>query len=695
VIVQLTCNKRNITRRGHNKRWRCCRWVGTRHEAAGLPQEYSPSEFEVYFRTRPVQVLGRCLEILLKGGGWILEFNKDAENVERELGLACRLRAVLTSLGPSFVKLGQVLSSRVDLLPATYIQELKSLTDQVAPFPYDVACETLREEWAACQEAQHIEQLSREPIAAASLGQVYRVEMNGQVLAVKVQRPGVREQVCLDLFVLRGLAPWAKRLLQVNTDLVALVDEYGSRFVGELDYTCEAQNAERFQEALVQAGLQTALCTATPVKRLTTQRVLVTEWVEGRRIDSECSPEGARLCGVALTAYLLMLLETGKMHADPHPGNLLATTDGRLCILDWGLVTTVVASQQDAIISYFVHILAEDYAAIPDDLVNLGFIAQGRQSVMQDQVVASAISDVFRGLASGGSARKRISGVIPAVQEIRRRYGNIGQLPAYFTYILRAFSVLEGIGLEQDPDYSIVLDCYPYLVSRLLREDGDRAQQVLQALLYGAAPSAGAVMPPLNASRVVKLINAFNAYAQMEATEQVGSNNVTHTEQGDDGASAASAATSEAAKAREGRHSEVRDSQPQGGDLLRRLAQSSALQEVAVLELARTTDVLSREALEAVVPPAFRNFAPARTSEDEAVLESWQEIREAVMQEDVSQDVQAWLRHQLGIVIKGGRPSASTVTAFQELFGSRSRVAASSLRFAAEIFDRAAARLEQ
>jgi len=165
--------------------------------------------------------------------------------------------------------------------------------------------------------------------------------------------------------------------------------------------------------------------------------------------------------------------------------------------------------------------------------------------------------------------------------------------------------------------------------------------------------------------------------------------------QGDAGAAAASAATVEAAKAREGGHREVRDPQPQGTALLQRLAQSSALQEVAVLELARTTDVLSREALEAVVPPEFRNFAPSRTSEDEAVLKSWQEITEALMQDDVSPDVQAWLRHQLGSAIEGGRPSASTVTAFQELFGSRSRVAASSLRFAAELLDRAAARLEQ
>merc|ERR1719362_186308 len=160
-------------------------------------------------------------------------------------------------------------------------------------------------------------------------------------------------------------------------------------------------------------------------------------------------------------------------------------------------------------------------------------------------------------------------------------------------------------------------------------------------------------------------------------------------------ATAAGAAASDGTKAEEGRQRGQMDAQQQAVALLQRLARSAALQEVAVLELARTTDVLSREALEAVVPPALRNFAPSRTSDDEAVLESWQEIREALMEDDVSQDVQAWLRHQLSRVIEGGRPSASAVTAFRELFGARSQVAASSLRFAAELLDRAAARLDQ
>jgi len=583
------------------------------------------------------------------------------------------------------VKLGQVLSSRVDLLPDEYLRELSTLTDRVEPFPHKEACSILEQDWASREAPIGAGDLPSEPMAAASLGQVYRVETpSGVALAVKVQRPGVRDQVCLDLFVLRSAAPWLRQYLRLNTDLVALVDEYGSRFVSELDYIREAESAEQFQATLVEVGLD-SVCVAEPVRALTTERVLVTHWVEGVRIDADRSPEGARLCGAALTAYLTMLLETGSLHADPHPGNLLRTPDGRLCILDWGLVTTVSPEQQEAIISYFTHILAEDYAAVPQDLVRLGFIAEGRQQAVEDAVAAGAISAVFQSLASGGSARRRVGDVLPEIQEVRRRYGNIGQLPAYFTFILRAFSVLEGIGLGQDPDYAIVSDCYPYLISRLLREDGPRARRVLEALLYGPMPGPDLPRPPLNSAKVLRLFKAAASYAAQAATPGAGAAEQPGPQPEPELHAAAGGSGGPG----------LRQFLP----VLRQLMRSSALQEVLVLETARGADALLREALEAAelaAPADWRGLAPPRTSEDEAVLTSWLDILEAVLVGQVGPGgatalpLPALLQEIAVQLVEAG--PAAIQAALRELLDVRAQVAAMVLRLLVALMDRAEAR---
>lgn len=648
-----------------------------------LLRDYNPSCFEEYFSSRPLEVMGRCMDIAMRGAGWLREFVAKRDDKVETVRLAKGLRKVLVDLGPSFVKLGQVLSSRVDLLPTEYVNELKVLTDQVQPFPLEVARNILEKEWALVDAPFKIADLPQAPVAAASLGQVYRVETSpGEALAIKIQRPGARQQICMDLYVLRRLAPWLRQYLGLNTDLVALVDEYGSRFVAELDYTREADNAEQFQAAMRRFGFDSVLV-AEPVRALTTGRVLATQWVEGERIDADRSPEGARLCGVAMTAYLMMLLETDRLHADPHPGNLLRTTDGRLCILDWGLVTFVKASQQQAIISYFVHILAEDYKAVPEDLANLGFIATKSIDAMKDDVVVRAISMVFKSLASGGTVRRRVKDVIPDVQDIRRRYGNIGQLPAYFTYILRAFTVLEGIGLDQDPGYAIVSDCYPYIVSRLLRQDGDQAQQVLEAMLYGAKPAPGQPHPPLNAKRVLKLVDAFNTYAsQAAAPEAAGAAPARPEPVASDGAEGRRATTSRRARRRaSGRQT----------SMLRQLVSSEAVQAVMINEAARTGDVIMREAVEMLTPLPWRGLAPVRTAEDEAVMESLETVSQGV-----SKRVAASVEHpeRLADLVRlaiGASGAGSRLA--QDLGGVRPKAEMAFARLTSGLLKRAAKRL--
>jgi predicted unusual protein kinase regulating ubiquinone biosynthesis (AarF/ABC1/UbiB family) len=231
----------------------------------------------------------------------------------------------------SSTQLGQALSIRTDILPELYALELRQLQDAVPPFDSSEARSVLRKELNVSDLNAIFSQLSEKPVASASIGQVYRgiLKENGKEVAVKVQRPGILGEIALDLHVLRVLTPIQTTLqnavnrqktTQEDIDTaVALVDEWGRGFVAETDYRLEAENTINFGDAMKKRGLD-AVCAPTVVENLVRDKVLVTEWVEGTRLDRDASDDVPRLCGVAINAYLTMLLDTGVLHCDPHPG---------------------------------------------------------------------------------------------------------------------------------------------------------------------------------------------------------------------------------------------------------------------------------------------------------------------------------------------------------------------------------------
>lgn len=449
--------------------------------------------------------------------------------------------------------------------------------------------------------------LPPQPVAAASLCQVYKLETASLgPIAVKIQRPGIRAQICTDLFLLRVMAMAGQQVLQLDTDWVALVDEYGSRLVDELDFSLEARTAQEFAENAAQLGLDASCTTVQPIMQLTTSRVLVTSWVDGERLESVARrdpQEAKRLQGVAMSAYLTMLLELGTLHADPHVGNLLRASDGRLIILDWGLVAQVGPTLRRQLLMYITHVLAKDYAAVPADLVALGFIVQSQRDVATGEAdVARAISEIFRELASGGSARRRVADIMPSLGDIRQRYGSIGQIPPAFVYILRTFSILEGNGLQLGSDYRIVEDCYPYLLSWASRADGPEVRQLLLAVLYGAGGRSGHNVPAPD--QVLSLLRGLTSAARLAV-----SGGDPQQAQGDGAGGAPRHAMRELSRN------------------LRPLLRDTALREVLLDEAARAADVVLREAMEANaalvgVGPAV----PGRTVEDRAVLAAFAEL---------------------------------------------------------------------
>jgi len=492
-----------------------------------LPMRYDAQASADYFSSRPYTVLRRGIEILSASVGfaaallWDKRCGKEEENRPKRAEQALVL---VTRLGPTFIKVGQALSIRVDLLAPEYIASLRELQDRVPAFPSDEAFRIIETEIGMPLDRAFSE-FSPEPVAAASLGQVYRarVRETGEEVAVKVQRPNTREGIALDLHLLRLFVPYFKAFNDLNTDFVGLVDEWGAGFVDELDYRREAENARVFQEAMDARGL-TAVTTAVPLDSFCTRRVLTTAWVDGERLEESEAGDVARLCGVALNAYLTMLLDTGCLHADPHPGNLLRTRDGRLCILDWGLVTNITREQQYTIIEYIAHLVSQDYASIPRDLVALGFVPEGKEALVEEAGVVRVLSTVLRQLASGGGAASlNVDQVIGELSSMTRAYGNLFRVPPYFAYILRSFSVLEGVGLQADPDYAIVQECYPYLAKRLFTDNNPRAQAALQDLLYSDSNSdkaeeiqlrqRDARRGTLNVKRLAKLARSFQSYS--------------------------------------------------------------------------------------------------------------------------------------------------------------------------------------
>ena len=530
-------------------------------------REYDPSAIQKYFKSRPLTLLKRTARsgALLGSFGlklWLdrkmlgdepSESKKDAVDKKR----AAQLRLTLVSLGPTYVKLGQVLSSRQDLLPKAYIMELRTLQDAVPPFDDALARRILDAELGAANAKKLA--LSSAPIASASLGQVYkgsikRSDGSSEAVAVKVQRPGALAAISLDIGIIRSFAePW-RRFKGLNTDLEGLVDEWGRRFVEELDYGREAANGERFRVAMESRPDLAGVVTAAPViKGASTRRVLTTGWIDGQRLDTSEEGDVPRLCAVALAAYLAMLLDIGLLHADPHPGNLFRTADGKLCILDWGLVTPVSPELSTAILSFIAHLVSKDFEKVPADLDAMGFIPNGKREAMEDAGVASAIGLLFSALAKGGGAegfraelglpdeakikeiRKELKGVKDMklrrekfleasggaeskvgqltrdLEGIQERYGNIFQIPSYFGYILRSFSVLEGIGLASDKNYSIANECYPYVARRLLTDPSPETKRALEQLLYGAEGPKAA----LSVRRVKQLAGAFGNYSAM------------------------------------------------------------------------------------------------------------------------------------------------------------------------------------
>jgi predicted unusual protein kinase regulating ubiquinone biosynthesis (AarF/ABC1/UbiB family) len=277
-----------------------------------------------------------------------------------EQSLPEQLSADLERLGPTYVKLGQLLSTRADLLPPAFLEALTRLQDKVEPFPYSEVEAIVTSELGVKISKAFLE-FEKTPIAAASLGQVHRAVLRtGRPVAVKVQRPGIQEQIVKDLEVLGEIAEAADEHTEVGRKFgfTGMLQEFRKTLLRELDYRQEARNLETLAQNLAEFD---RIVVPAPIEDYTTSRVLTTEYVRGQKITKlhpvvRVDIEGDVLAEQLFRAYLKQILVDGFVHADPHPGNVFLTEDDRIALLDLGMVARVSSSMQEKLLQVLIAI---------------------------------------------------------------------------------------------------------------------------------------------------------------------------------------------------------------------------------------------------------------------------------------------------------------------------------------------------
>lgn len=421
-------------------------------------------------------LLRRLFQIGTTLGKWVMQRYIDGvmERSDQMFTVrAAELRKILVELGPAYIKIAQAVSSRPDLIPPSYLEELSLLQDRITPFSTEVAFNTIEQELGMPID-EFFSEISPEPVAAASLGQVYQARLRpaGQVVAVKVQRPGVRAAISLDILILRFLAGFLRRAGNLNTDLQAVVDEWASSLFREMDYKNEAQNGMKFRQ--LYGNLQDVVVPKMYVEQ-TTRRVLIMEWMEGKKLSEV---KDIYLVEVGVYCSFNQLLEYGFYHADPHPGNLLRTYDGKLAYIDFGMMGEFRQELREGFIEACLHLVNRDFDALAKDFVTLGLLPPSTEK----DAVAIALTGVFQNAVAKGVRNISFGDLLGDLG--KTMYEFKFRIPSYFSLVIRSLAVLEGIAIGFNPDYKVLSSTYPLIARKVLTDNSPQLKSSLQALLY-------------------------------------------------------------------------------------------------------------------------------------------------------------------------------------------------------------------
>jgi ubiquinone biosynthesis protein len=375
----------------------------------------------------------------------------DEVEMDPAVPLAEQLAADLERLGPTYVKIGQLLSTRADLLPLPFMEALSRLQDRVEPFPFEDVEDTIRAELGV-RISKAFSEFDPEPLAAASLGQVHRASMrDGRQVAVKVQRPGIRQRIEEDLEALREVAAFFDKHTETGRryEFGPMIEEFRKTLLRELDYRQEAKNLATLAENL--KGFDKIVVPAA-VEDYTTERVLTSEFVRGHKITKlshvvQTEIDGSALADELFRAYLQQILIDGFVHADPHPGNVFLTEDGRVALIDLGMVARVIPSLQERLLQLLLAV-SEGHA---DEAATVA-ITIGQATERFDQIgFRRKVADLVSQNQDQQLANIEVGKVVLAITKLSADCGI--RVPPELTMLGKTLLNLDLVGRTLDPRF--------------------------------------------------------------------------------------------------------------------------------------------------------------------------------------------------------------------------------------------------
>ena len=450
---------------------------------------YDPGRDLVWLLLRPWVAIPRLLQLVWSFTGLVVVvlIQGGSSDPAVQQRLARRILNTLTGLGPCFIKVGQALSTRPDLVRRDWLEELTRLQDDLPAFPHAIALKRIEQELGAPAH-ELFEEFPDHPVAAASLGQVYKARLQGKAwVAVKVQRPNLTFILRRDLVLIRALGITAAPLLPLNLGfgLGDIIDEFGRSLFEEIDYAQEAANAERFAALFADND---AVYVPQVERMLSSTRVLTTTWIDGAKMRDSAELEALRLDPSALIrtgviSGLQQLLEFGYFHADPHPGNLFALPGrsgdlGHVGYVDFGMMDSISDSDRLTLTGAVVHLINRDFASLARDFQSLGFLSPTADLTP----IIPALEEVLGGSLGDSVGSFNFKAITDRFSELMFDYPF--RVPARFALIIRAVVSQEGLALRLDPQFRIIAVAYPYVARRLLAGDTTEMREKLLEVIF-------------------------------------------------------------------------------------------------------------------------------------------------------------------------------------------------------------------
>ena len=451
--------------------------------------KYSSKRNLIWLILRPWIFVPRVLYILLTLIFLLLRilFQGNSKNKNVQKNLSKYLFDVITDLGPCFIKLGQALSTRPDLVRQDWLTELTNLQDNLPPFEHKIALKIIEEELGAPADELFLN-FPDKPIASASLGQVYKAETkNNTYCAVKVQRPNLYFLIRRDVVILKILATTFSPFLPLNigVGIGEIIDEFGRALFEEIDYEKEAENSLKFAK-LFKSNPNVFIPKLE--KDLSSKRVITTSWIDGFKLRDRSTLEQnnlkpASFIKTCVISGLQQLFEYGYFHADPHPGNMFALKGGNsdfghLAYVDFGMMDTITNSDRLTLIKAIVHLINEEYFLLAKDFQKLGFLTKEQDLEILVNPLKEVLGDSF-GSKVGSFNLKNVTDKFSKLM-----YSYPFRVPSRFALIIRAVVSQEGLALRLDPEFKILKIAYPYIAKKLLTDNSDEIIEILLEVVF-------------------------------------------------------------------------------------------------------------------------------------------------------------------------------------------------------------------